>query len=58
ATDDGANDPLVRRLRELGHEVSVAPQTSGLSALRRDGEQGWTGGADPRREGVVLGDTR
>lgn len=57
-TDDGANDPLVRRLRELGHQVSVAPQTSGLSVLRRDGDEGWTGGADPRREGVVLGDTR
>ncbi|WP_067854732.1 gamma-glutamyltransferase family protein [Nocardia shimofusensis] len=57
-TDDGAHDPLVRRLRELGHQVSVAPQTSGLSVLRRDGDEGWTGGADPRREGVVLGDTR
>ncbi len=57
-TDDGAHDPLVRRLRELGHEVSVAPQSSGLSVLRRDGDEGWTGGADPRREGVVLGDTR
>lgn len=57
-TDDGANDPLVRQLRELGHEVSIAPQSSGLSTLRRDGGDGWTGGADPRREGVVLGDTR
>lgn len=57
ATDNGDHDPLVRRLRELGHEVSVAPQTSGLSALRR-AEPGWIGGADPRREGAVLGDTR
>lgn len=57
ATDNGDHDLLVRRLRELGHDVSVAPQTSGLSALRR-AEPGWIGGADPRREGAVLGDTR
>ncbi|WP_067842201.1 gamma-glutamyltransferase family protein [Nocardia lijiangensis] len=57
ATDNGDHDPLVLRLRELGHQVSVAPQSSGLSALVRDG-QGLIGGADPRREGAVLGDTR
>lgn len=55
--NDGAADPLVKRLRELGHQVSVAPQSSGLSALQRDGD-GWIGGADPRREGAVMGDTR
>ncbi|MEV6280141.1 gamma-glutamyltransferase family protein [Nocardia sp. NPDC051832] len=52
--DNGERDPLVRALRELGHQVSVAPHISGLSALRRDGNS-WTGGADPRREGQVLG---
>ncbi|WP_439032006.1 gamma-glutamyltransferase family protein [Gordonia terrae] len=53
--DDGADDPLVRGLRERGAEVSVEEQSSGLSALvRRDG--GWIGGADPRREGAVMGD--
>ncbi|MFQ6395995.1 gamma-glutamyltransferase family protein [Nocardia sp. KC 131] len=57
ASDNGDHDPLVLRLRELGHKVSVAPQTSGLSALQRDGTSGWIGGADPRREGAVLGDT-
>ncbi|MCP2299792.1 gamma-glutamyltranspeptidase / glutathione hydrolase [Nocardia amikacinitolerans] len=57
ASDNGDHDPLVLRLRELGHQVSVAPQSSGLSALRRDGT-GLIGGADPRREGAVLGDTR
>ncbi|MBF6237373.1 gamma-glutamyltransferase family protein [Nocardia otitidiscaviarum] len=57
ADADGDNDPLVQRLRELGHTVSVAPQTSGLSALTRDGD-GWIGGADPRREGAVMGDNR
>ncbi|WP_420094749.1 gamma-glutamyltransferase [Nocardia asteroides] len=55
--EDGNRDPLVIRLRELGHQVSVAPQSSGLSAIVVDGD-GLTGGADPRREGVVLGDTR
>ncbi|MGV9746743.1 gamma-glutamyltransferase [Rhodococcus zopfii] len=54
-SDDGAHDPLVVALRERGHQVSVAPQSSGLSALwRADG--GWVGGADPRREGVVMGE--
>ncbi|KAA0023544.1 gamma-glutamyltransferase [Antrihabitans cavernicola] len=54
--NDGAGDPLVQQLRALGHQVSVAPQSSGLSALKRDGD-GWIGGADPRREGAVMGDT-
>ncbi|WP_167475952.1 gamma-glutamyltransferase [Nocardia arthritidis] len=57
ATDKGDHDPLVQRLRELGHQVSVDQQSSGLSALQRDGD-GWIGGADPRREGIVLGDVR
>ncbi|MFP5022370.1 gamma-glutamyltransferase family protein [Pseudonocardia phyllosphaerae] len=49
-------DPLVTGLRGLGQQVSVAPQSSGLSMLGRT-PGGWAGGADPRREGVVLGDT-
>ncbi|WP_067691741.1 gamma-glutamyltransferase family protein [Nocardia jejuensis] len=57
ATDKGDHDPLVLRLRELGHQVSVAPQSSGLSALVRE-DKGWTGGADPRREGAVMGDNQ
>ncbi|MEU6586673.1 gamma-glutamyltransferase family protein [Nocardia sp. NPDC046763] len=57
SADNGDRDTLVQRLRQLGHQVSVAPQSSGASALVRDG-QGWIGGADPRREGVVLGDER
>ncbi|WP_280499534.1 hypothetical protein, partial [Nocardia cyriacigeorgica] len=42
---------------EVGHQVSVARLTSGVSVGRREGD-GWIGGADPRREGEVLGDTR
>lgn len=47
---------LVDGLRQRGHQVSTAPQSSGLSMLVRTPD-GWAGGADPRREGVVLGDT-
>jgi gamma-glutamyltranspeptidase/glutathione hydrolase len=56
----GDNDSLVRGLRALGHTVNVSAQSSGLSAIVREvinGKQVLTGGADPRREGNVLGDT-
>ncbi|MGV0812535.1 gamma-glutamyltransferase family protein [Mycolicibacterium boenickei] len=52
---NGDRDQLVEGLRALGHQVSLADQSSGLSALVRD-SSGWIGGADPRREGLVLGD--
>ncbi|MFE9328608.1 gamma-glutamyltransferase [Nocardia sp. NPDC006982] len=55
ASDDGDRDPLVQRLRQMGHQVSVAPLSSGSSALAHAGS-GWIGGADPRREGTVNGD--
>ena len=55
--DNGDNDPLVTGLRKLGHQVDLADQSSGLSAIVR-GAPGWTGGADPRREGLVMGDPR
>jgi gamma-glutamyltranspeptidase / glutathione hydrolase len=45
----------VAALRERGHEVREQELTSGLQALQRNA-QGWHGGADPRREGVVRGD--
>ncbi|BAW06362.1 gamma-glutamyltransferase family protein [Nocardia seriolae] len=57
AADKGDHDPLVLALRQQGDQVSVAPQSSGLSALARDGD-GWIGSADPRREGAVLGSPR
>jgi gamma-glutamyltranspeptidase/glutathione hydrolase len=56
-SDDGRHDPLVTGLRELGHQVDIADQSSGLSAIVR-ADPGWVGGADPRREGVVMGDGR
>lgn len=45
---------LAAALRERGHEVSVDPLPSGAGFLRRVGN-GWLGGADPRRDGVALG---
>ncbi|WP_232076090.1 gamma-glutamyltransferase family protein [Mycobacterium gallinarum] len=55
-SDNGDHDPLVIGLRKLGHQVDLADQTSGLSAIIRDND-GFIGGADPRREGLVMGDT-
>jgi gamma-glutamyltranspeptidase/glutathione hydrolase len=34
----------------------VAEQISGLSAIARSGSK-WAGGADPRSEGAVMGDS-
>ncbi|MCV7298913.1 gamma-glutamyltransferase family protein [Mycobacterium barrassiae] len=56
-SDNGDHDPLVTGLRELGHQVDLADQSSGLSAIIRT-DTGLIGGADPRREGLVMGDTR
>ncbi|WP_260986449.1 gamma-glutamyltransferase family protein [Bordetella genomosp. 13] len=58
-TANGASDPLVTGLRQLGHTVSTSAQSSGTSTiLRVQREDGNTleGGADPRREGIALGD--
>ena len=46
-------------LNARGHEVREANMTSGLQAIARDQGQArpvWLGGADPRREGIVMGD--
>jgi len=45
---------LVPKLRAMGHDVAVVPFTSGTQAIVRTRE-GWSGGADPRREGTVRG---
>ena len=54
-SDNGDHDPLVQGLRALGHQVNLSGQSSGLSAITRSWPN-WTGGADPRREGAVMGD--
>ena len=49
----------VEQLRARGAEVREMNMTSGLQALVRaevHGKKLWLGGADPRREGVVMGD--
>ena len=59
-SNNGNNDTLVAGLRALGHTVSTAAQSSGISTVIRrqvNGTTVLTGGADPRREGIVLGDT-
>ena len=45
----------VQALRQRGHPVAEVELTSGLQAIERT-PQGWLGGADPRREGIALGD--
>ncbi|MCC5940207.1 MAG: gamma-glutamyltransferase [Balneolaceae bacterium] len=46
---------IIEALEAMGHEVDVRALTSGLQAIQRT-EDGYFGGADPRREGVVMGD--
>ena len=48
-------EALAPTLTTLGHEVTVRPLTSGLHGVAVDGPR-LIGGADPRREGVALGD--
>jgi gamma-glutamyltranspeptidase/glutathione hydrolase len=45
----------VQALKVRGHEVNETEMTSGLQAIQRT-DSGWFGGADPRREGVVMGE--
>lgn len=56
-TVEAASDAeqLAGALEALGHKVNIADQNSGLHGIEAVAE-GWRGGADPRREGVVLGD--
>ena len=49
----------VNALSARGHEVREVTTTSGIHAFTRGeahGTQLWLGGADPRREGVMMGD--
>ena len=51
--------PTVEALRARGAEVRELAMTSGLQAITKGqvhGQPMWLGGADPRREGVVMGD--
>lgn len=46
---------IVEALEARGHDVQEMDMTSGLQAIQRI-PGGYFGGADPRREGVVMGD--
>src|SRR5690606_26039587 len=45
--------PVVEALRGRAHELREMNMTSGLQAIQRT-PSGWFGGADPRREGIVM----
>ncbi len=45
----------VEALKARGHEVREMNMTSGLQGIQRT-RDGWFGGADPRREGIVKGE--
>jgi gamma-glutamyltranspeptidase/glutathione hydrolase len=51
---------VIDGLKARGHDVREIDMASGLQGIVRvrlpDGRMGWSGGADPRREGVALGD--
>jgi gamma-glutamyltranspeptidase/glutathione hydrolase len=50
------NDALAPQLTAMGHSVVVAGgEASGLHGIKRV-KDGYIGGADPRRDGVVIGD--
>jgi gamma-glutamyltranspeptidase/glutathione hydrolase len=46
---------VIGGLERMGHRVIIRDLTSGLQAIQKT-EDGYFGGADPRREGVVMGD--
>jgi len=52
------NTPLVAlegKLKALGAPVRIGARTSGIHVIRRT-QEGWVGGADPRREGISRGE--
>ena len=54
---DTARRPLHAKISQVearGHTVTLVDLTSGLSAILKT-ENGYAGGADPRREGTVKG---
>ena len=53
--DDRFSADTIAALRARGHSVTSTDLTSGLQVIRRT-PGGFSGGADPRREGLVLGD--
>jgi len=50
-----ALERLAPELERMGHSVRIRDEASGLHGIMRT-RDGWAGGADPRREGIALGD--
>lgn len=50
-------ESVAAALRALGHPVEAVPMPSGLQGIQRT-RRGLAAGADPRREGVALGNPR
>ncbi|MGB8366337.1 MAG: gamma-glutamyltransferase [Rhizomicrobium sp.] len=50
-----ALEQLAPALTAMGHTIRIAPVISGLHIIEKTPE-GYIGGADPRRDGVALGD--
>jgi gamma-glutamyltranspeptidase/glutathione hydrolase len=48
-------DDIIQQLESMGHEITLRALTSGIQAIQVT-EQGLYGGADPRREGNVMGE--
>ena len=46
---------LAPKLEAIGHRIRIIEETSGVQSIVRT-RAGFIGGADPRREGVVLGE--
>lgn len=53
--EDRFPQELIDALESLGHDITLQELTSGLQAIQKN-DNGYYGGADPRREGVVMGD--
>ena len=53
-------DQLAEELKARGHDVRTIEMSSGIQGIVRvtlpSGQPGWAGGADPRREGIAVGD--